>query len=431
MPPGLAAYPRIVQAIMGGNCPKGGATFQAGSCGPDKMGTIYGYWALWMLSKMLTDPEKEKTQTLEQLLLRLYHLTTVRVNVGGAGQSRPVFFYPMDSPEFNLYIQEFFRPADSASAKKKERFDTHVAQISLNLSNRQKVEAIARLSQAEKIIEYNPNARYGEPLMAARTMCGQVQFAGGRLWFSQVPMKDGAFDKKRSCYWTALTTEMTNPSLETVLSTGQYVLESKSKDTLKQEKEKQVAELGAALTQQISTKLSKAAAENDMGEVDRLTKVLKKQYDVAKKLVEREKKLKKEEEEIAAAQHANRSARQTLDTIMNAPAHGEGWAANKDVWGTFTVNPTMATVSGALPPKDMSPQVAEVFAVPAQFSPMAATLVEETKGFGSYTSPPARGRGGRRAKASVEFPGLVPALTAAGVQPGQFGNPAGAVAWGL
>lgn len=250
-------------------------------------------WAMWFLSQFLTNPKKEKTETYEQLLLRLY-----RMNFAPAGADIPGFRYPLpgtldvtdeQAKKFAEYLQSFYKPLNAKAAA---AFGENLALVHAAVEARTKHEIQARVSQDSLKAEYNPRAKVGEPIQAARTMCGRIVYSGGRLWYAEAPMKRTAygdvFDASKTCKWVALTSES---AIRGVLRNYTEPADFDAPAMEKMEKDKQIAELTVKIQTDITERMNKLKTNGDLLEHARLAKQISTAHTMAKKMIEKQMKI--------------------------------------------------------------------------------------------------------------------------------------------
>jgi len=252
-------------------------------------------WALWFLSQFLTNPKKEKTETYEQLLLRL-----MRMNFAPTETDVPGFTYPFigtdgvnekDAKLFGEYLQGFYKPLNAKAAA---AFGENLALVHSAVEARTKHEIQARVAQESLVAEYNPRAKIGEPIQAARTMCGRIVFSGGRLWYAEAPIKRTAygdiFDASKTCRWVPLTSA---DAVRGVYTRKEGVIGQilDSEPIEKMEKDTQIAQLTVKIQEDIAERMGKLKANGDLLEHARLAKQVSSAHVIAKKMIEKQMKI--------------------------------------------------------------------------------------------------------------------------------------------
>jgi len=249
-------------------------------------------WAMWFLSQFLTNPKKEKTETYEQLLLRLYRMhfaPTENPNVPGFKYPLPGLSQVRKAKEFAEYLQSFYKPLNAKAAA---AFGENLALVHSAVEARTKHEIQARVSQESLKAEYNPRAKVGEPIQAARTMCGRIVYSGGRLWYAEAPMKRTAygdvFDASKTCKWVALTSES---AIRGVLKNYNEPAAFDAPAMEKMEKDKQIAELTVKIQTDITERMQASNTNGDKLEHARLAKQISTAHTMAKKMIEKQMKI--------------------------------------------------------------------------------------------------------------------------------------------
>jgi len=251
-----------------------------------------GKWALWFLTQFLANPTQEKTETYEALLLRLYHISfDFPADVEGLDDKG--FAYPLTEGNdeqtkmhemFMQYLKEFYRPANAAQAA---RFEQNLVEVHQHVTARRRHELLAAAAQDSQVQEYNLNAKNGEPIQAARTMCGRVVLSGGRLWFAKVPVRyDGMYDASKTCSWQPLSSHLPLPLLKAILGTDMEL--KTKKPTSKIDKEQKIAKLTVELHKDLQKQMQDATERGDLAEAERFRKQIPKAHATAKKMLDKQ-----------------------------------------------------------------------------------------------------------------------------------------------